>query len=387
MPGRGSYGPGGKWIHDRANHILSKNDDMEKGQAYAIATQQAHKVGKSPKKFRTKEGVSVARQKYALPRKEYKKTAAHKTALHRLKTFQKEAAERTKKFRGKRTPDFEAPKPFRHVVHVPPGMEAVPRSRSHKMIIGGHSPVKLQKKAPPPMPVASMAPTPKKIGFLERMANRVADNVGEAAAYRIRYGGRPSRPMPVAPSMPAATNAMKSSKPLIKSPAARKALKAGGLGVLGLGIGAAGHQLAHSVGLTDRGPADTLADIVVPGGKYSYDREATKKLMERDMYIPRYYLEKAAADMAGAVEDNEDSMHAGHPGMFGPEASVIPQQTLETVVPISDHTDKVDKKSEDFISAMFERYKKSTSGERSIGFKNKEYREVPLSSAGRLVVE
>ncbi|MCA8939757.1 MAG: hypothetical protein KDB07_08120 [Planctomycetes bacterium] len=87
MPGRGSYGQGGKWIHDRAHHILDKNEDLQsKGQegksiAYALATQQAHRVGKSPKGFRTSEGVQEAHQKYPKPKSEYKKTAAMAEAI------------------------------------------------------------------------------------------------------------------------------------------------------------------------------------------------------------------------------------------------------------------------------------------------------------------
>jgi hypothetical protein len=76
MPGRGSYGSAGKWVHDRAHHIMSKNPDMDKGQAYAIATQQGHKLGKSNKGHRTAEGVAVAKQKYSGSRDMYKKTAA-----------------------------------------------------------------------------------------------------------------------------------------------------------------------------------------------------------------------------------------------------------------------------------------------------------------------
>lgn len=75
MPGQGSYGPGGKWIHDRAHRIMSESEGTPKSMAYAIATQQAHKVGKSPKGFRTKEGVREAKQKFSLPKKEYQKTA------------------------------------------------------------------------------------------------------------------------------------------------------------------------------------------------------------------------------------------------------------------------------------------------------------------------
>lgn len=75
MPGRGSYGPGGKWIYERAAHIRSRNPDMEEGTSFAIATQQAHKLGKSNKGHRTKAGVKKAKAKYSKPRKEYRKTA------------------------------------------------------------------------------------------------------------------------------------------------------------------------------------------------------------------------------------------------------------------------------------------------------------------------
>jgi len=76
MPGRGSYGPGGKWVYQRAKHIRSKNPDMDESTSFAIATQQAHKVGKSLKSFRTAEGVQTAMAKMRKPVGEYKKTAA-----------------------------------------------------------------------------------------------------------------------------------------------------------------------------------------------------------------------------------------------------------------------------------------------------------------------
>jgi hypothetical protein len=75
MPGRGSYGPGGKWIYQRAKKLRAKNPDMEESTSFAIATQQAHKVNKSPKGFRTAEGVRTAKAKMRLPVKEYRKTA------------------------------------------------------------------------------------------------------------------------------------------------------------------------------------------------------------------------------------------------------------------------------------------------------------------------
>lgn len=63
------------WIHDRAKHIQRKNPEMPESQAFAIATQQAHKLGKTPKGYGTKEGKAEARAKYDKPRSEYRKTA------------------------------------------------------------------------------------------------------------------------------------------------------------------------------------------------------------------------------------------------------------------------------------------------------------------------
>lgn len=62
------------WIHDRAEHLLAKNPAMPKSQAFAIATQQAHAIGKSPKGYGTTEGRSKAKKKYDTP-KDDKKTA------------------------------------------------------------------------------------------------------------------------------------------------------------------------------------------------------------------------------------------------------------------------------------------------------------------------
>lgn len=75
MPGQGSYGAGGKWIHDRAHRIMEESPETPKNIAYAIATQQGHKVGKSPKGFRTSTGVREAKMKYDQPKSEYQKTA------------------------------------------------------------------------------------------------------------------------------------------------------------------------------------------------------------------------------------------------------------------------------------------------------------------------
>lgn len=86
MPGK-KKGPG-KWIENRADRILDKDlksryGNEAKSVAFAIATQQAHKLEKTPKKgkgpggmYGTKEGKREARAKYDKPKKEYRKTAS-----------------------------------------------------------------------------------------------------------------------------------------------------------------------------------------------------------------------------------------------------------------------------------------------------------------------
>lgn len=63
------------WIHDRADHIRAKNPDMPKSMSFALATQQAHAAGKTPKGYGTAAGKREAKQKYDAPKKSYKKTA------------------------------------------------------------------------------------------------------------------------------------------------------------------------------------------------------------------------------------------------------------------------------------------------------------------------
>lgn len=62
------------WIHNRAEHLLAKNPSMGKSQAFAIATQQSHRLGKSPKGYGTAGGKREAEAKYDKPKKEYVKT-------------------------------------------------------------------------------------------------------------------------------------------------------------------------------------------------------------------------------------------------------------------------------------------------------------------------
>ena len=63
-----------EFIHERAKHLLAKNPDLKKSTAFALATQQSHKLGKTPKGYGTPEGKREAKQKYDKPRKEYVKT-------------------------------------------------------------------------------------------------------------------------------------------------------------------------------------------------------------------------------------------------------------------------------------------------------------------------
>ena len=61
-----------KWLHDRAEHLLAKNPEMSKSQAFAIATQQSHALGKTPKGYGTSEARSVAKKKFNTPKDDVK---------------------------------------------------------------------------------------------------------------------------------------------------------------------------------------------------------------------------------------------------------------------------------------------------------------------------
>lgn len=56
-------------------HILSKNPEMGKGQAFAIATQQSHATGHTPKSYGTSSAKQEAKQKYDDPKSTYESTA------------------------------------------------------------------------------------------------------------------------------------------------------------------------------------------------------------------------------------------------------------------------------------------------------------------------
>lgn len=57
-----------EWIHNRAEHLLAKNPSMSKSTAFAVATQQSHSTGHSPKGYGTKQGRRTAKRKYDTPK-------------------------------------------------------------------------------------------------------------------------------------------------------------------------------------------------------------------------------------------------------------------------------------------------------------------------------
>lgn len=61
-----------EWMHNRAEHILAKNPSMPKSEAFAIATQQMHALGKGPKGYGTEEGRAKAKAKFNTPKDDVK---------------------------------------------------------------------------------------------------------------------------------------------------------------------------------------------------------------------------------------------------------------------------------------------------------------------------
>lgn len=82
-----------KWIHERARHIQAKNPGMSEQVAFAVATQQAHKLKKTPKGYGTSEGKKKALSKFDKPRKQYVKGADPKGIGKKLDATLKKQAE------------------------------------------------------------------------------------------------------------------------------------------------------------------------------------------------------------------------------------------------------------------------------------------------------
>lgn len=60
---------------------MRDNPDMKKSTAFAVATQQSHATGHTPKGYGTAEGKREAKAKYDKPKSDYKQTAdpSHKS--------------------------------------------------------------------------------------------------------------------------------------------------------------------------------------------------------------------------------------------------------------------------------------------------------------------
>ena len=56
------------WIRSRAEHILAKNPSMPKGEAFAIATEQSHATGHTPRGYGTAAGKREAKKTYDTPK-------------------------------------------------------------------------------------------------------------------------------------------------------------------------------------------------------------------------------------------------------------------------------------------------------------------------------
>lgn len=63
-----------EWLHNRAEHILAKNPSMPKSEAFAIATQQSHATGHSPKGYGTAKGRRIAKAKFSTPKADEKRS-------------------------------------------------------------------------------------------------------------------------------------------------------------------------------------------------------------------------------------------------------------------------------------------------------------------------
>jgi len=82
-----------KWIHDRAAHIRAKNPDMGESTSWAIATQQSHAMGKSPKKYGTTLGKRVAKAKHSTGTKSWVRGADPKKIGAKMIAKEKKAME------------------------------------------------------------------------------------------------------------------------------------------------------------------------------------------------------------------------------------------------------------------------------------------------------
>ena len=74
-----------EWLHERARHILARNPDMPKSEAFGIATNQSHALGKTPKGYGTAEGKAHAKSIYTTPKDDQHKANPGHLSTPKLK--------------------------------------------------------------------------------------------------------------------------------------------------------------------------------------------------------------------------------------------------------------------------------------------------------------
>lgn len=70
-----------KWMHERADHIMAKNPSMPESEAFAIATQQMHSLGKTPRGYGTLKGKETAKKKFNTPKDDEHRAAPKKDSV------------------------------------------------------------------------------------------------------------------------------------------------------------------------------------------------------------------------------------------------------------------------------------------------------------------
>lgn len=125
-----------QWIHDRADHIRSKNPGMPESEAFAIATQQAHASGKSPKGYGTAAGRRDANKKYDKPASKYEKKADPKTKKASVEGFVDE---------------------LEKIAFGAAGVADVTKLTKPNVSMAKPKPISVPRESPPPAPVTNLS--------------------------------------------------------------------------------------------------------------------------------------------------------------------------------------------------------------------------------------
>jgi hypothetical protein len=159
------------WIHDRARHILRGNPEMDESEAFAIATQQAHALKKSPKGYGTPEGRVAARRKYRTPADDVK--TADPTPKEAMWMAFQDELEKTGAFPDLRTALSAIPRVFSSGMRT---VGSTVRSFIPKLRLGGMS----LPARPLPVPSAVRTTAPLRIAGGSTPAPSAPSSVGRS---------------------------------------------------------------------------------------------------------------------------------------------------------------------------------------------------------------